>query len=184
MKNILFFLVFVVLCCCNNPSKPAHSKKPRQQFRTTAPSRLYFKNMRSFYYEQSTESDTRIDLYTLKKFSAAGVRPLLVPVIADNWLEDEAYIILNDDNRNPINDSFRLRFEYNQQVDTLILVKSDIFTQYQLAKTLYQRLKQGHKVSTYTSNKIWEPVFENQADKANFLKVMNDYYQLIETSEQ
>lgn len=178
MKNFLLLLAFTWLCSCDPP--PASIRPPSAQFRTTPPSRLYFKNMRSYYYEQSTDAPTKIDRYTLKKFRDASARPLLLPIIADNWLADEAYLFLEKDTSVMDSNTLLFQFEQDHAMDTLQLVKFDVENQYLLAKELYERLKKSHKIRIYTKNKIWQPLFKNQAEQAYYLRVMDDYYNLIE----
>lgn len=178
MKNILFLLFFAVLCACNQAPQSTHNQIPRREFRTTQPSHLFFKNMRSYYYEQSTDDETQLDYYTLKKFREAP--PLILPVIADNWLQDEAYILLQREARLPQQEMLLLQIENEASKDTIHWNEFNHFQDYRLAKRLYQALKRSHKISLSTKKGANYQLFENQSDAANFLRVMNDYFRLTE----
>lgn len=134
--------------------------------------------MRSYYYEQSTDDETQIDYYTLKKFREAP--PLIMPIIADNWLQDEAYILLKREARLPQHDTLLLQIESEASKDTLQWTEFDYFQDDRLAKRLYQALKRSHKISISTKKGVNYQLFENQSDEANFLRVINDYYHLTE----
>ncbi|MFN7118632.1 MAG: hypothetical protein ACK4TA_17675 [Saprospiraceae bacterium] len=182
MKNILFLLLFSCVCSCD--PAPSSITQPQQQFRTTPPARLYFKNMRSYYYQQSTEAETKIDFYTLKKFQDPEERPLLMPVIADNWLEDEAYIFFKNDQTDLFTDTLHLQLEDNNNMDTLVWTKFDYEGQYLMIQQLFEALQKGHKINVYSQRKTWIPLFDNQSEYANFLRVVNDYYNLTEKSSK
>lgn len=181
MKNIFSLLVFALLYACGD-TPPKHSNQPRQLFRTTAPSRLYFKNMRSYYYNQDTKSDTRIDVYTLKAFSDDATHPILLPIIMDNWLEDEAYILLEQNAYPAWTDTLQLKWSDETQVKIITISTLTLAQHYELAKRLFDDLKQGHKIRYYTTTKEWKVLYANQTERANFLSVMKDYYNLTETS--
>lgn len=183
MKNIFFLLLFVLLYACER-APAGHTRSPRRPFRTTAPSQLYFKNMRSYYYEQSTKPGMRIDRYTLKKFSMDSKHPVLIPVIEDNWMEDEAYILLEKNNYPDWADTLKLQLETGEEIKFTTVSALDIEAQYAFAKRLYESLKQGHRINVYTTNKKWQSLYENQAERADFLQVMKDYYNLTEASLQ
>ncbi len=179
MKKIWLLLIFGWLYGCD--PAPSVVALPRTQFRTTPPSRLYFKNMRSYYYEQRTEAAGNIDYYILKKFQKSESPPLLTPVIADNWLQDEAYIRLEKAASMMDHDTLRLRFEYNEMADTLNSILVNEESDYILAKKVFERLKKGHKIKVYSFDKNWIPLFKNQAEQLNFLTVIKDYYFLTES---
>ena len=183
MKNIFFLLLFVLLYACEG-TPAGHTRPPRQLFHTTAPSQLYFKNMRSYHYAQSTKPGTRIDTYTLKKFSTDSKSPVLIPIIENNWMEDEAYILLEKNNYPDWSDTLQLQFETGEEIEFPTISTLNMEAQYAFAKHLYEELKQGHRINVYTPNQRWQPLYESQPERANFLRVLQDYYNLTESSLQ
>ena len=93
-KNMFLSFLCILLTACSGPGSRQNNTSSGPQYQTTAPSLLYFKNIRSINYEQSEQPGTRIELYRLRQFSQPAKEPLLVPTIANNWLEDEAFIFL------------------------------------------------------------------------------------------
>ena len=186
MKNLLFFSFFLVLSACNVPPSGA-SRTPDERFRTTQPSRLYFKNMRAYYYDQEVQPGTKTDLYTLKKFSRATDRPLLIPVIADNWLQDEAYILLQPNAYAYFpEDTLHLKSATTdaQEMETFLLTDNTMEQQLALAEWLYEQLIIGHKISLFSLKNEWEEIFEVREDRIKYIKTLQDYLALIEKTPQ
>ena len=63
-------------------------------FRTAIPDQLYFANIRSNLYYRERPKGTELDLYRLKQISQAASRPMLVPIIVQAYLKDEAYLFV------------------------------------------------------------------------------------------
>lgn len=183
MKNPLFVVLFLlIISACGQPSADA-AKQPNPFFSTTPPSRLYFKNMRSYYYQQRTMPQTRTDLYTLKTLPTQADYPMLIPIIADNWMQDEAYLLLERNNHSawPA-DTVRFRWQDPQsgQHGFINWSENTMRAQYDLAEAIAQQLALGHKFSIIQADSTVIPVFEEKEYIANFLKIKTDYEGLIE----
>ena len=88
----LLILLLVVLTACQ--ATPTPTPPPDKRLQTTPPSRLYFKNIRSYSYLLTTQEGTQTDHYRLRNWPDTAQAPFLVPVIIDNWLHDQAYLDL------------------------------------------------------------------------------------------
>lgn len=182
MKKSLLPILLVWGCACNHPPESADNKA-NPLFSTTQPSRLYFKNMRSYYYQQSTKPGTKIDVYVLKKILQSTEKPMLIPVIADNWMEDEAYILLERSTHPYLStDTLTVRWESEKTGESGIytMVQPSIQSQYELAKFMYESLNSGHKLSFLTPNKEWKALFSNAQEAQNFSITIRDYNTLTE----
>ncbi len=182
MKNPLLLALLSLVCACNRPPEKA-VQKTDPLFSTTQPSRLYFKNMRSFYYQQSTKPGTKIDVYVLKKNLQSTKRPKLVPIIADNWMEDEAYILLERSPHPYLNtDTLTVRWESEKTGESGVyqMAQPSVLAQYELANFMYIHLNSGHKLSFFTPDKEWEPLFTDPMEAQNFLTTIKDYNTLTE----
>ncbi len=182
MKSFeLLFLFLIVVACERLPENT--DRKPDPLFSTTAPSRLYFKNMRSFYYRQSTKPETKIDLYTLKKIPEKADRPLLIPIIADNWLQDEAYLLL-EPNDHPAwrADTLNIKWEDPKTgaSGAIAMANPNILMQLDIAGFLEMHLNSGHRISFLSQNNDWQPLFTQREDISNFLTTTKDYVRLTE----
>lgn len=183
MKNLLILVTFLgTLCTCSSPSgqeKEAGRKGP--PFQTTPPSHLYFKNIRSIHYAQKTQPGTRIDLYKLRRFSETRQRPVLYPVIVDNWMQDEAYLLIqpNDFDRG-FSDPLRVFWKTTQDSGRYELALADWNAQHRFAGQLYRSIQQEHRLSVETAAGNRAPLFERNEDRLHFTTTLRDFYKLTE----
>jgi len=181
MKNPLFLLLFLLFAACDAPP-PDADRTPDALFSTSQSSRLYFKNMRAYYYRQEVQPNTKTDLYTLRKLTQADDQPVLLPVIADNWLRDEAYIFFDQKPNVGIAKPMQLRWEdaSSAQRGMFTMEGQNAKQQYALAQWLYKHLTEGHKFSYLNTTNEWVDMLETREKRAGFLKTLQDYYALIE----
>lgn len=175
-------MLLVLICACNRPPESAN-ERANPLFSTTQPSRLYFKNMRSFYYQQSTKPGTKTDVYVLKKILQSTEKPMLVPIIADNWMEDEAYILLERSPHPYLNmDTLTVRWESEKTGESGVyhMAQPSVQAQYELAKFMYENLNFGHKLSVLTTDHEWESLFPDAGEAQNFITTIKDYNILTE----
>ncbi len=98
MNKSLFALAFLttlsVTQCQINSSKneSVNANAVNNTTQTTAPSLLYFKNIRSASYQSIDNNDNEAELYRLKELSISDNRPTFCPLIANYWLEDRAHL--------------------------------------------------------------------------------------------
>ena len=95
LYTLSLLLLPVLLWCCEQPEQQK-TFTGDSQFRTTEPSRLRFLNVRAAYYYRERPQDTKFDIYKLRKFKITKEKPLFIPVIVHNWLEDEAYLFFEN----------------------------------------------------------------------------------------
>jgi len=88
----------IVLIClifgCQADQDDFFSSQDKAYFHTTPPSRIYFKNIRSYHYQSRTFPVSRADVFQLQKMVQKAAPEELLPSIIDHWLEDEAYILM------------------------------------------------------------------------------------------
>lgn len=167
VKPTLFLLLF--LLACETPEK-----KPKNIFYVSAPNQLYFKNIRSVYYKTETDKATKIDYYTLNKWNEKALKPALVPVIADNWIEEEAYLQLNF--KNITADSCKVNIEKWKNINLPTQAKIANQEAYELALAIKNRLLANELVVVNDSIIL----FEDRNERSYFLTTLQDYLRLIE----
>lgn len=180
MSIRFFFLLSLFLLTKCSPAP--QEKSERDVFSTTAPSKLYFKNIRSTYYQQQQQKGTKVDLYQLRKIPTVDSRPIIYPVIADDWLNDKAFILLQtNDYKDGIADPLSIYWENGQIADSLKMGTPTFPEQLKMATKINELLANG--IEIYTQNKQSERImlFENYADKSNFMTIMRDYFKLVES---
>lgn len=176
MKRGAYALIFSVIFwnCGNTPQEMVAENQAI--FHTTDPSRLYFQNTRGHQYKSITQQATRIDHYYLK---AMEDDQLLFPIIANNWLSEEAYILLKS--RAELDTkSYKAALSKAGKQDTLSFSAETRVEDYDFCKMLYTKSKSGYEISILTTEQEWVPAFENKRSKEQFYVVMRDYFRLTE----
>ncbi len=179
IKSIAAILLTFLLACSSPEAPPA--KDGPAIFRTTQPSHLYFKNIRSNSYRLETQAGTRVDLYRLRSADDTNERPILYPVIADNWMADEAYIFLEtNDFEAGFSDTLRVAWQSERDSGRYELAPRDREGQFRFAQQLYEGLRSGYRFRIQTAGGDYAPLFENNRDRQNFLTTLRDYNKLVE----
>lgn len=194
MKYKPFFVFFSFVClvslstCQNSPDQEDPSPETtadRSPFFVDDASHLYFKNMRAYYYDESpgpgNSNADRMNLYQLRRFSNTSDRPILYPLIVDNWIKDEAYLFIE---KNAYRGGFKdpltvLAIEAND-TSLLELNRPNMKTQLDFAILLEARLEAGQDLLVFDSTGVAVPIFADKQDQLNFLTTLKDYKKLTE----
>lgn len=180
MKKIYFLSIYCLLlltCQQNTAPKPFEGER---QFRATDPSRLFFKNIKSVAYYRSRRPNSKIDIYQFRKFSRTDKRPIIYPMILDNWLDNEAYIFLEKNAFSKFASPLTIKAE--SETDSIIF-EIAIFNkknQYAFAEKIFDAMNDRKTLTVKTKEGSFIPIFENYQDKSNFMITMKDYFRLIE----
>lgn len=176
MKYSTLSVLLIFLSSCVPP--PSNPIKVDKRFQTTAPSLLFFKNIRSNSYTTTQDANTRIDYYELRKWKNGNKSPVIYPIIVNDWLNDAAYIQLKSNNfSNLSKDSFQISIDAQKR--KYLLNTKSLETSTDLAIEIGDALQKGKKISLYIENKA-VLLFENKLDKSNFVTSLNDYLRLVE----
>lgn len=179
MEKLWFLGSLLLIIACQSP-EPQTEFVGEEQFRTTDPSLLYFKNVRSAYYYKEVEPHSKMDIYTFRKLSKTDDRPILYPKIINHWLKDEAYIFIEKGFYPYFDDTLRIQWVSDTLTGEHLLTRKTRQRQYEFAGELYRSLKEGHQMKMLNAKKQWVPIFKDYDDKSAFIMVMNDYYKLTE----
>jgi hypothetical protein len=183
MKYLFMPTFFCLLCslsaCNTSGSKDANENEA--QYTTSDASELFFKNVRSIYYDKTVMDEARLDIYRIKERIQAEDFPLLNLSIVVNWRFDEAYVLTEPNS-------------YLQQMDTIKVMWQDTirdesgmyrFTQgnkdthFRFATQLYRSLQAEHQL--YILDKEGKLDFMDRRDaREPFRKTMVDYFRLVD----
>ncbi|MEQ8704064.1 MAG: hypothetical protein RIC19_09105 [Phaeodactylibacter sp.] len=173
--------LFLIFAACSPNSTERQKGTGDRRFRTTPPSLLYFKNMRSIQYTVEEQPKSRIELYRLNKYEEVRQRPVLYPLIANNWLEDEAYLFLQP---NDWADGFLSPLTLSQDTawsaPILQLQPPTPGEQYALGMQLYESLKRGEGWYVAAADSTFAPIFDDGDERAYFLTTVQDYLKLTD----
>jgi hypothetical protein len=180
MKNILMLLPFAFLIyACGDGSTQAGQGTGDQRFHTTQPSLLYFKNMRSTQYVMEEQAQSRIELYRHKKFGEEESLPPVFPVIANHWLQDEAYLFLQT--QPGLFTPLTLATDSTGS-EPLSLESPKPAQQYELAMQLYDGLKDQKQWYVKQQDGQFTPLYQEGEEKTAFLLTLRDYLKLTEVN--
>jgi hypothetical protein len=169
-------LVISFLMACSPSEKK--TEKEKSPFRTTAPSLLYFKNIRSTSYSVQEQANTRMEMYKLNAFSSDTDRPIIYPIIVNHWLEDKAYLFLNfNEFEKGIYRPVTIKVGAEE---TIILDPVTIPNQYDYAVSISEALDKELPLEIKGEDGEFHPLMENQKDRSAYLICLRDYLRLIE----
>lgn len=182
MKTSWAVLILLLFCVgCSGDALQDREGTGDRRFRTTPPSLLYFKNMRSTKYTLEEQPVSRIELYKLNAYKDKVESPVLYPVIANNWLVDEAYLFLepNDWSAGFLS-PLAISTDTLWSSPVLELQPSTPQRQYELALMLYDGLIQGSSWYVAASDSTFVPLFEDKSDRTYFLTTVRDFLKLTD----
>lgn len=176
MKLLLFPLLICVLAACDFSPPPDNRADTR--FHTTDPSHLYFRNLRASAYRTRTLPG-RMEEYRYGEFPDSSSQPILLPVIVDNWLADEAYIYLRPLPGSDLDPSRPLTL-YFDDGDSLRLAGDSPEAHLDFAKAWFQRLQQNESGKIVTNDGKRTPVNATLQTDKWAKQILSDYLTLTE----
>ncbi len=177
--TILPIFALPVLVACSAP-QPQRDFTGDPDFRTTQPSRLFFANVRASNYYLERPAGTELSLYRNRKFSQTSKRPILIPVIVQALLKDEAYLFIRPNDFRGLADPLTVAWSTDTSKGTYTL---DVLTrpaQFDFATELYAALLGGQRLSVRLADSSYMPIFEDEVERAAFAVTTADYYRLTE----
>jgi hypothetical protein len=180
MKRIALIIVALVVCSCNlTPEKKVDQNEAK--FSTSTDSRLFFKNVRQIYYDLEIPENTKLEVYRFGKRNLTPDKPILNVALVNNWLHDQAYVIVEPnayfDNMSSIEVEWQDDVSKQSGVYRFNFGPKD--THFKFASEIYQSILAKHKLLVFNSDKQWVDLFQSETDRDNFRKTMKDYYRLV-----
>lgn len=151
-------------------------------FATSTPSELYFNNMRSSYYEAAQDSGTQINLYRLKRLTPKTEIPQLIPIIAHNWLAEEAYLLIQpNEYENGFRSPLTVYWKNGEEEGKIVLEQPDDYeAQYRFAAELDQALKNKYGLEVLSEQGRRVQLFGQYDQKSRFMTTIRDFRNLID----
>ncbi len=178
-KSLKLFLFLTIVIACN-PDKNKSVEAGELIYQTNDATKLFFRNVRSSYYEKQTLSEAKIDVYRMKNRNSTEDYPVLNLALVNNWLEDEAYIIVEPNSFYSVGDTIKVTWEddsLRQQSIDFIYGNKDNHTRF--ADKVYQNMLDLKVMEIYSGDKSW-PLFSRNEDREIFRKTMIDFYRLVQ----
>ena len=170
-------LVFVLVMSFFNEKRANNSGKEPSPMRITDAERLYFKNVRSAYYDIENRRDAKMTVYRHGKRAKNTEEPTLVFSIILNQVNDEAYIFLEPNFEDlPI----RLKWlgpEKNQEGE-ITFEGGDKFAHFEFAEQITPLLIDNATFEVWQIDN-WEPLWADEKEKNAVMVTIEDYQKLI-----
>ncbi len=176
--NILLLSLISLIGCQSTPVERERTGNDR--FKTTAPSFIYYKNIKSIKYQTNRNPKTQMDFYRPKVFIKSNNISTIYPVIIHNWLEDESYLIF--EKRNIGEDA---KILVNTAVEDTILLDwptKDYLDQLAFVRQLEQTLKSGENIFIQEIGREKEVLNYSLAERKSFSTTLQDFLSLTETA--
>lgn len=172
---VLWFILMIAFATLTFPEHKPLKKIAEVSFHVQENEELYFKNIRSYYYETEEREDAQFYLYRLKSRRKDSLQPTLNLTIVNNWRMDQAYILIepNFDSQQDL----QLTFQIDNRLDTL---QGDLLNtpkHYELAMRIYETITQEGSVQTLEENP--KNLFVKEEDRQAAIRVLKDYFKLV-----
>lgn len=177
MRGLFFFALTLVLLGCN-PDKRTRVDGEILVYRSNDASKLFFRNVRASYYEKQSLEQAKLDVYRLSKRSQTEDYPVLNLALVNNWLQDEAYIIIEPNSYFRVGDTIRVSWQdsVRQEVE-FVFGNKDQHTVF--ADRLYDNLLSGHEMTIHKGAESWL-LFPSSKEREAFRITMLDFYRLVQ----
>lgn len=171
--GFIFFIVLLVVCFAIFVPSQSSIHLEEIKFSTSQSSRLYFKNLRSYYYEKDEVEKPGFILHQYKSDGEENLRFLIV----DNWKHDEAYIIAESAIVNIDEEILQIMWTRGNESDTISLKELDAEAHYVFAAQLYDKLLQEGELAIIKKTDSF--LFTGNEKKS--LKItLKDFFKLVE----
>lgn len=175
LKTALLLILLLVGCKIDR-DKPVDRNK--FTFHMADDDNLFFRNVRQIYYNRYSP-DGKWQAYRFKDFYEGNDRPLIIPVIVINWLQDEAYLLI--DTNEFLSDEDHLSVVIAETIqhkaDTISLSQRGRENMLEFASKIYEGIQQQRKMHVKSKNE-YLPLLVNDDDRESFRITMSDYYRL------
>ncbi len=176
-----FFAIFILLILIGCESGSVERQQNGDvRFKTTAPSLIYFKNIKSLKYQINRDPQSQMDFYRPKAFMKATNLPIIYPVIVQNWLEDESYLVFEKKN---IADSAKILVKgKNGNSIELNWPSEDYVEQLAFIRKLEGLLKSNQNIEIKVAEGEVKSLDYSIPERTSFLIVIQDFLNLTETA--
>ncbi len=177
-RSIIIISLLIASAC--NPDKNKPIEEGKLIYTTNDASKLFFRNVRAGYYDKQTLELAKIDVYRMRNRNLTEDYPVLNLALVNNWLEDEAYIIMEPNSYYSVGDTIKVTWKADslgqQQID-FIYGNKDNHTRF--ADKVYQNLGTLQTMEIHSGAESW-PLFNRNEDRETFRKTMVDFYRLVQ----
>jgi hypothetical protein len=180
MANTRSFLVMLsMLVACENQSNTIDADLP--VYDTTDGSELFFKNVRSPYYQLEELPEAGIRIFRHRDGAMADSSNTLNVALVMNWRMDKAYMLLEPTGQLRDQDTVDIFFTTDSIANgTLHIAMGNTDDYYAGASRLYRLLKTDSQIFYIDSGGVKLPLFASRDHSEAFRLSVYDFYRLVE----
>lgn len=169
--TVLFLLIYALF---GPKGKPIDWGKVDYEMSNS--SRLYFKNMRSYFYDLESFQEDSYLLYRIKSRKKEDVKIKMSFVLIQNLLQDAAFIRLESEVVDLDQENILVSWQNNQEVGELALTSFSNEAHYQFSAQLYNLLVFNSRLWLQLNSGRIEL---SEKEKKSLRKSLNDYFKLV-----
>ena len=178
LRYLMLTAVITLLMSSCAPKQNSAKSPADMAYKTTQPSLLFFKNMRSSHYRSAEEPGSRITVYRLNRWqNLANPAQVWEAAIASDWLNDRAFLLPEWTGRQPVKLTYT---NSGGTVQQIALPGPAPTVQTDWVLDLATLVEKGTDIRAYYEGEHTSLLFPDAASKACFQTVVADYLRLTE----
>ncbi len=176
MKTPLFLFLIILFGCKIDSNKEVDRNK--FNFKTGSDTQLFFKNVRQSYYDLEENKAAKVNVFRFSERELMDTVPILNLAIVNNYLKDEAYLLL-EPNKFVGHADIIIRATHPQRRDTAIIALSDFHhaSMLDFSTSVFERMSEGYKFTLKIKGTDW-PILNTAKSREAFRITMADYFRL------
>lgn len=151
------------------------------QSHITDASRLYFKNMRQYYYDVEKKDEAKLDIFRYGKRLKDENRPFINLSIIISRIKDKAFIYLEPSELLNDEKEIQVRWENleNGNTGTLSFIPGDRHSHFDFVARLAPLIEDGTRFQVKIDSD-WQTILDSEKERYAFTVTAEDYFRLIE----
>jgi hypothetical protein len=172
-----FVIVLSVLCLSTGCRIDGDREVDRSRFsfKTGDDTELFFRNVRQSDYDLENNKIAKFNVFRHEDRPVADSIPWINPAIVVNYLQDEAYILIEPSPR--LQDLEILTLIHPAGQDTITLETSNREANLEFATKIYEHLRQGDSLQVFTGDS-YVPFLSDRIHAEAFRITLSDYFRL------
>ncbi len=176
IKGFLIFLVLAIGLAVSTAPKPIPVDYREVSFKTSSDSRIYFHNVRSYYYDIDRLSKRPMEIYRLKRIGEERASESLNFDIIRAAAIDEAFIFARVGTAYEQCDSLTVKFEKYPEAEDLTLINSE--RNFQIAAKVYTSILESRPVYLCCGSDTLKQLYVDKASQLDAEIALEDYFRL------
>lgn len=171
----LLFILVLSACTIDGDKKIDRSKFT---FKTGSDTQLFFKNVRQSYYELEENEAAKFQVFRFLKRSTETTKPIFNLAIVNNYLNDEAYLLLEpNEAAGDIPFTIISTNDSTRASRNIVLEAQNRETTLNFTADIYDDMKSGNKFQLSIGDSLVD-ILDNQPEREAFRITVSDYLRL------